>query len=199
MKTTHLIRQIAGCSKATAQAVADACKTASLNTLSESQLLALGCKETQARRLLGAFRLGERIHTAQTAADAPRVQTPVDVPKVLRDRFNIGALEQEHFWVLAMNPRQKVLDVFTVAIGSLAAVDVHPREVFKPLVRMAAHSCIIAHNHPSNDPEPSGADMFLTKRLVENGDMIGIPVLDHVIVTADGSTSLGSLGLMPHV
>jgi DNA repair protein RadC len=196
MKITKLIRQASGCSKVTAQAIADACKTASLNSLSESQLTALGCKGSQAPRLLAAFRLGERVHTAQSAAEAPNTRHPADAAGEIRKRFDIGALEQEHFWCIALDARQKVLDVFTVAIGSLAQVDVHPRELFKPLVRMAAHSCILAHNHPSNDAEPSDADVQLTMRMCENGKMIGIPVLDHIVITADDYCSLSSLGLV---
>ena len=191
---TDLIRQTAGCSKATANAIANVCRTSSLNSLSQSQLLALGCKGTQAARLLAAFRLGERVHTAQSAREAT-TRAPADAVAVLRERFDIGALEQEHFWCIALDSRQNVLDVFTVAVGSLAQVDVHPRELFKPLVRMAAHSCIIAHNHPSNDPSPSEADVELTHRMVENGKMIGIPVLDHIVIAADDYCSLTALGL----
>jgi DNA repair protein RadC len=196
MEITNLIRQAAGCSKGTAQAIADACKTASLNSLSASQLEALGCKGSQASRLLAAFRLGERVHTAQTAADAPMTRAPVEAANMLRERYDIGSLEQEHFWCIALDARQKVMDVFVIAIGSLAQVDVHPRELFKPLVRMAAHSCILAHNHPSNVAEPSEADVQLTVRMVENGRMIGIPVLDHIVITADEHCSLASLGLL---
>lgn len=197
MEIAKLVRQVSGCSKGAAEAIANACKTASLNTLSRSQLVALGCKSHQANRLRAAFRLGERVHTAQTAAEAPATRKPGDAVNEIRKRFDIGGLEQEHFWVIALTARQKVLDVFTVGIGSLAQVDVHPREVFKPLVRMSAHSCVIAHNHPSNDPDPSDADVQITHRIAEVGRLVGIPVLDHLVITADDYCSLASLGLVP--
>ena len=73
-------------------------------------------------------------------------------------------------------------ELFTVGQGTVAQVDVHPREVFCPLVRMRAHSCIIAHNHPSGDPTPSDADIHLTSRLVEVGTLLGVPVLDHLVL-----------------
>lgn len=192
MTLTDLIRQVAGCSKATALLIMAACKTASLNTLSESQLVELGCKTSQARRLLASFRLGERVHTAQTAADANTTGHPADAAAELRRRFDIGALEQEHFWVIALNSRQKVIDVFTVGIGSVAQVDVHPREIFKPLIRMAAHSCIVGHNHPSNDVAPSSADIELTTRLISAGQLMGVPVLDHIVITADDYCSIAA-------
>jgi DNA repair protein RadC len=192
---TDLIRGASNCPLRTAKRIAAACQVRSLNSLTVSQLMVLGATQKQADRLSAAMRLGERVHTAQSARER-QVRQPVDAAKAIRDRFDVGALEQEHFWVVALNARQQVLDVFVVAVGSLAQVDVHPRELFKPLVRMAAHSCIIAHNHPSNDPAPSEADVGLTHRMVEAGRLIGIPVLDHIVITADDSTSLAALGLL---
>jgi DNA repair protein RadC len=192
----ELVRATSSCSARTARRVADACQVRSLNTLTVAQLTALGATQRQAERLTAGLRLGERVHTAQSAQERG-VRQPVDAVQAVRDRFDIGALEQEHFWVLALNARQKILDVFLVGVGSLAQVDVHPREVFKPLVRMSAHSCILVHNHPSNDAEPSDSDVQLTHRMAENGRMLGIPVLDHLVVTADDSVSMAALGLLP--
>lgn len=91
--------------------------------------------------------------------------------------------EQESFVVVALDSRQRVLYARVTALGSLAHVDVHPREVFRDAVRASAHSIVIGHNHPSGDPEPSAADRDLTRRMAAAGQLIGIPVLDHVIVT----------------
>jgi DNA repair protein RadC len=191
-----LVARATGCTKKVATAIVSSCAPQSLNTLQASQLLSLGCTKSQADRFRAAMRLGERVHIAQSAHDAgASVNTPSRAVEAIRARFDIGGLEQEHFWVVALNSRQKILDVFTIAIGSLASVDVHPRELFKPLVRMSAHSCLIAHNHPSNDAAPSSADVDLTQRMVECGRMLGIPVLDHLILTADDSTSLATIGV----
>jgi hypothetical protein len=73
---------------------------------------------------------------------------------------------------------------------SLTGVEIHPRDVFRPLIRQATAAVIFCHNHPSGDPAPSRADMELTARLREVGDLCGIPVLDHVIVGWEGYTSL---------
>jgi DNA repair protein RadC len=70
----------------------------------------------------------------------------------------------------------------TISIGSLNANIVHPREVFRAaLIESAAH-IIVAHNHPSGDPAPSGEDVEITKKLVDSGKMLGIDVIDHVII-----------------
>jgi DNA repair protein RadC len=73
-------------------------------------------------------------------------------------------------------------------------VEVHPRDVFRPLIRGAAAAAIFCHNHPSGDPTPSRQDIDLTTRLREVGDLCGISVLDHVVVAADGFTSLADRG-----
>lgn len=191
-----LVARATGCPKKVATAIVSSCAPQSLNTLQASQLLSLGCTKSQADRFRAAMRLGERVHIAQSANDAGlSVSTPALAVKAIRARFDIGSLEQEHFWAIALNSRQKILDVFTIAIGSLSDVSVHPRELFKPLVRMSAHSCLIAHNHPSNDADPSSADVDLTQRMVECGNLLGIPVLDHLILTADDWTSLAQIGL----
>lgn len=104
--------------------------------------------------------------------------------------------EQESFVVMLLNARQRVLATRRIALGSISQVDVHPREVFRDACRMAAHSVIIAHNHPSGCAEPSDADIRLTRRMVDAGKLLGIPVLDHVIVTASDSCSLAGLGLV---
>lgn len=194
--TADLIRATLSCSRTTADRIAEACQVRSLSTLTPSQITALGATQRQAERLSAALRLGERVHRAKSARDSG-VARPADAVREIRRRFDVGTLEQEHFWVIALDARQRVLDVYTAAVGSLAHVDVHPREVFKPLVRMAAHSCILAHNHPSNDADPSDADVLLTRRLMEAGTLMGVPVLDHVVVTADASTSMAAVGLLP--
>ena len=92
--------------------------------------------------------------------------------------------------VLALDVRGRILDEIEVARGSLASVEVHPREVFRPLIRRSAYACVVAHNHPSGDPTPSSDDVLLTTRLQEVGRIVGIELLDHVIVAQGGYTSM---------
>jgi DNA repair protein RadC len=73
---------------------------------------------------------------------------------------------------------------------------VHPREVFKDAIMHNAYSVVLAHNHPSGDPEPSEDDLAMTKRLVETGKILGIEVIDHIIITKNGYLSFKDRGLL---
>lgn len=102
------------------------------------------------------------------------------ITPVLQDR------KREMFLVLLLNTRHRLLKLETVSVGSLSASIVHPREVFRSAIQAAAASMILAHNHPSGDPQPSEDDIEITMRLRDAGQTIGIEVLDHVIVGAGG-------------
>lgn len=99
--------------------------------------------------------------------------------------------------ILGLDSRRRIRLIKEVGLGSVAHVHVHPREVFRPLTQVGAHSVILVHNHPSGEPNPSESDIGLTLRLVECGWMMGIPVVDHLIVTDSGCTSMLALGLIP--
>jgi DNA repair protein RadC len=104
--------------------------------------------------------------------------------------------QREHFVIVLLNARHEVLRIETVSVGSLNASIVHPREVFKPAVVHSAASVVLAHNHPSGDPEPSEEDLSITRRLVEVGELLGIAVLDHVIVARRGVVSFRARQLL---
>ncbi len=98
----------------------------------------------------------------------------------------ITDFQKEHFISLYLNIKNKIIYKEVVSIGSLNANIVHPREVFRPAcIRGAAH-IVVAHNHPSGDPEPSREDIEITKKLVEAGKILGIEVLDHVVIGITG-------------
>ena len=97
----------------------------------------------------------------------------------------------ERFVALLLNGKHRVAGFAEVSRGTLTSSLVHPREVFGPAIREVAAAVIVAHNHPSGDPEPSQEDLAVTKRLHEAGVLLGIPLLDHIIVGERGSfTSL---------
>jgi len=114
--------------------------------------------------------------------------------KQIRSSADAGALlhayladvDREHFVVLMLDTKNKVIAISTVSIGSLNASIVHPREVFKPAILSNAASIICGHNHPSGDCQPSKEDRALTTRLVECGRLLGIQILDHVIIGSEG-------------
>ena len=108
----------------------------------------------------------------------------------------LGQSRQEKFYAVSLDSRNRIVRRHLVAVGSLASVTVHPREVFRPLVREGAAAAIVLHCHPSGDPSPSEEDQMLTARLVEVGRMIGIPILDHLIVGRDGYHSFRDAGVL---
>ncbi len=117
----------------------------------------------------GTFRADSRsIHNQYDAA--------LVVHEVLTHR------DREAFVVMPIDTKNWIVGVHIVAIGALDNVSVHPREVFKFAVLKNAANIIVAHNHPSGDPIPSPADRALTRRLSEAGEILGIPLLDHLII-----------------
>lgn len=97
----------------------------------------------------------------------------------------IGGLPVEHFLVLSLDSRRRLLGQQVVSQGSLTQALVHPREVLRPAVRLRAAAIVVAHNHPSGDPEPSRDDHALTQRLRDAADLLAIPLLDHLVLGAD--------------
>ena len=105
--------------------------------------------------------------------------------------------DREHFVVILLDQKHGVIGINTVSIGSLTASIVKPREVFKPAILANAAAIICGHNHPSGDPQPSREDRAITTKLVDAGKLLGIEVLDHVIIGAEGRYfSFGDAGLL---
>jgi DNA repair protein RadC len=106
---------------------------------------------------------------------------------------------QECFVVLSLDAKHRPIGrPKMVAMGTATAVTVHPRDVFRQAIKSNAVAVIVAHNHPSGDPSPSNEDLILTKRMVEAGEMLGIPVLDHIVLTSKAGSwvSLADRGLL---
>jgi DNA repair protein RadC len=135
---------------------------------------------------LGRRAIGQRPRRGRPLGRAAEVWTHM--------RARLASLPVEEFWVLGLDVRHRVQVELCAARGSLSGVDVHPRDIFRPLIRAGVASCVFCHNHPSGDPTPSGQDVALTARLREVGLLCGIEVLDHVIVATDGFESLAERG-----
>ena len=153
----------------------------------ESELIAAGIHAAKARRLRNSIALaraaiGERPVLGQRLAGAAEVWEHM--------RARLADRPSEEFWAIAVDVRHRVLLDQLLARGSLTGVEIHPRDVFRPLIRAGAAAVIFAHNHPSGDASPSRADIELTARLREVGEMCGIAVLDHVVVASGGYASL---------
>ena len=161
--------------------------------LVQELVAAPGIGAASASAIVAGFELSRRLETTRLPW-AEALREPQDVIEFVRARLR-GAT-QEQFEVIGLDARQRVRLVRRVAMGSLSQVDVHPRELFRPLMRAGMHACVLVHNHPSGDAEPSAADIELTHRMCEVGRLVGVPVLDHIVVTDDGATSLAASGLL---
>lgn len=161
----------------------DLLKHYSLDTLVNIELAELirhkGIDKGKACSIIAAFELAKRaLRHYETAL--PLVGTPEDALVHLQ---SIRTKRKEYFKVLYLNARNQLIRSETVSIGTLTASLVHPREVFAPALELRAASILLAHNHPSNNPEPSSEDVELTERLSEAGEILAIDVLDHLILT----------------
>lgn len=142
--------------------------------------------------ILAAFELTRRL-TGNDPAPAVSIQSPRDA---LVHLYDIRARKKEHFVVLYLNARNQLLHKDCVSVGTLNSSLVHPREVFAPAIEHSAAGVILAHNHPSGDCQPSREDLELTKRIASAGELLGIEVLDHLVVSASGHCSLKEKALL---
>jgi len=147
----------------------------------------------KACRLKAAFKLGERL-LSQKQFLRQKIQSPQDVFKLLR--FEIGNKKKEHFKILSLDSRNRIISIDDISVGTLNSALVHPREVFFPAIQNLANSIILVHNHPSGDPSPSKNDILVTKKLLSASKILGIPIVDHIILTKDSYLSFKDKGLI---
>lgn len=153
-----------------------------------------GIGPAKAAQLKAAVELSRRIAQV-TAGERPRIVDTLEAAASLV-RPHLLDKQKEHFVALLLNARHQLIRLSPIAVGSLSATLVHPRELFKEAIAASAAAMLVAHNHPSGDPTPSEHDVQLTARLVDAGTLLGIEVLDHLIVARDGVVSLRAAGLM---
>ena len=141
--------------------------------------------------LMAALELGKRL-SCLPAEERVRIKCSADIANLFMERLRYE--KKEHFKCLLINSRGEILEENEVSVGDLNSSASHPREVFSPAVRRSAGSVAFVHNHPSGDPEPSAADINSTRRLVEVGELLGIPVIDHIIIGDGSYVSMKGLG-----
>jgi DNA repair protein RadC len=149
-----------------------------------------GLGPAKACEIIACFELGKRLLKDKKAEIYLKPKEVWEELKDLRDH------KKEHFVIFYLDSRNQEIKREIISIGSLNANLVHPREVFEPAVRHLAAQILLAHNHPSGDPEPSEDDLEITKRLVESGKILGIEVIDHIIITKTGFISFKEKNLI---
>lgn len=151
-----------------------------------------GVGPTKAAQILAAIELGSRLFKEKPEQEI-YIHSPEDTIKIISGLKNN---KKENFVALYLDARNKLIYQETISIGSLNASIVHPREVFEPAIQYLAAQIILAHNHPSGDPEPSTEDLAITKRLVESGKILGIEITDHIILAKNGFISFKTKRLL---
>lgn len=151
-----------------------------LHDLSYNQLICIkGIGQTKALQIIAALELSKRIAQQKCEANI-KVTKPETIASYFMERLRHK--KNECFVEIFIDTKCKMTGYKTIAEGSLTTAIVHPREVYKYAIERSTYSIVVLHNHPSGDPSPSMEDLKLTKRLQSAGEVIGIPLLDHIII-----------------
>ena len=142
--------------------------------------------------LQSAFQLSRNMHQELAETQIKYFRNPADVAKIFVPK--IGHLKQEVFAIALLDAAGKYLHSRNITRGIINASLIHPREVFRIAIKEAAAAVILIHNHPSGQLKPSDEDLSITRQLVAAGELIGIPVRDHIIIAGSQYISLKEAG-----
>ncbi len=150
-----------------------------------------GIGRVKGGRLLAAIELGRRLHAPP--AEEPRVGSPAEAYALVRD---LKGARKEHLVALYLDAQNRLLLRETVSIGGLNTTRTHPREVLQPAIIHSALAFVLVHNHPSGSLDPSRDDVEFTRAMSRAGELLGISLYDHLIVSRRGYVSLKERGLL---
>lgn len=152
-----------------------------------------GIGEARAITIVAALELGRR----RKEADAPARTTITcsrDIYRVMQP--HLQDLPHEEFWVMLLNRANVVMRTVSISRGGVAGTVADPKLIFKEALEQLASSIVLVHNHPSGNRNPSAADIALTRKLKEAGQLLDLPVLDHLIFTDQGYHSFADEGML---
>ena len=158
----------------------------------EEAMSVYGLGQAKAAQLVAALEIGRRLFDPG-AREFPVLHQPAGVARHLAP---MGRLVREQFRCLYLDTANRLIRDEVISIGGLSSSLVHPREVFLFAVQYSAATVVLAHNHPAGSLEPSPEDLALTRQLCQAGEIMGIRVLDHLIITAGGWFSFHEHGLL---
>ena len=138
-----------------------------------------GIGAAKAAQIKAAIELGRRL-MLESPEERPTINSPADAAALVQ--YEMSALEKEEMRVILLDTRNHVVDIVTVAHGSLNSAQMRVGEVFTPAVRKNVAALIAVHNHPSGEPTPSPNDVAITRALIEAGKLLDIEVLDHLVI-----------------
>lgn len=153
----------------------------------------LGMGPATAARFCAAFELGRRLSDTTAADDRPRLSRPREVHRRLR---HLGQAKKEQLVGLYLDAQNAVLHQETLSMGSLNTTRTHPREILYPALAHLALGFILAHNHPSGCLDPSSEDIEFTRSIQRAGELMGIELYDHLIISRHGYCSMRERGLL---
>ena len=151
-----------------------------------------GVGDARACRRAALFELSRRVQKA-ASREAPRISTPKEVYREVRE---LGTAKKEHLLGLYLDSQNHLLARETLSIGSLNTTRTHPREILQPAITHLALGFILVHNHPSGTLVPSSDDLEFTRAISKAGELMGIPLYDHIIVSREGFVSLKEKGML---
>lgn len=138
-------------------------------------------------RRVDSFRKGFRNMTRLYVKESKAIGNTIRQPSDVYDYFRaLGRADQESFWVVGLNGTHKIVSADMISLGGANFASVDQRIVFRRLLRAEAVAFVALHNHPSGNPTPSQDDRHLTSKLREAGDLLGIRLLDHLVITDTG-------------
>ena len=152
-----------------------------------------GIGPAKAADILAAFELAKRLADSHMEFKGV-INNPQDAAEMVLGELSLE--DKEHFMIIMLNTKHRVIAKKVISIGHLNASLVHPREMFKEAIKRSSAAVILVHNHPSGDLTPSNDDISTTRRLVEVGQLLGIQVLDHIIVGDNRYLSFREKGLL---
>lgn len=160
--------------------------------LTIDDMLNRGIRISDARRIHASICLAKEIAEPATKYRTLRITSPAKAMEYCKTEFSAMANHavQEEFWLVTLDTKNQPINSHQITVGTLRNSLVHPREVFRPAIADAANCIIVCHNHPSGDPTPSDQDISVTERLEQAAEIIGIPLIDHIVVAADKAISI---------
>lgn len=188
MKQSSAIRDIVGIKDwgKIPHSLADLCR------MSTDDLIARGIGSKDAQRIRGAIALAREIAEPSIEYGALQITSPSTAMQYCLREFTALAChgKQEEFWLITLDAKNHVINRHQITVGTLRNTLVHPREVFRPAIADAANCIVVVHNHPSGDPTPSDQDISVTERLEQVAEVVGIPLIDHIVVGGNRAISI---------